>query len=126
MSKLTIFGNASDAISTTTLPVAAWDLNSFFENAKAYAEVIGGSLISLLGLVVIIWAAVLIAKKFFGGAQSQQQESWFKIVMMVIVGGALMTCGVGLIMTIGGGGQATIEELGGGFIIFQNVLGLTG
>jgi hypothetical protein len=124
MSKLVILENASDAISTSTLPTAAWDLVSFFENAKSYMSVAGGSLISLLGLGVVIWAAVLIAKKFFGNAQSGQQDSWVKVVLMILVGGALMTGGIVLISEIAGGGQTTITELGGGFIVLQSTLGL--
>lgn len=106
-------------------PAAAWDLVSFFNNASSYVKVAGGALISLMGLVVVVWAAVLIAKKFFGNSQ-QQQESWFKIVLMIIIGGALMTGGITLITGIARGGQTTIEELGGGFILIQNALALVG
>lgn len=120
MNNLAIFDNVPLQFSTAN-PTAAWDLVSFFENASDYVKVAGGALISLLGLVVVVWAAVLIAKKFFGNSQ-QQQESWFKVVLMVIVGGALMTGGVVLITNIAKGGQTTIEELGGAFILIQNAL----
>lgn len=106
----------------TQLPGAEWDLASFFDNAKGYLTIIGGGLISLLGLAVVIWAAVLIAKKFFGG-QNGQQESWFKIIAMILIGGALMTGGIVLISNIASGGQKTIEDLGGGFILLSGLLG---
>lgn len=105
------------------LPTGAWDLVTFLNSAKNYGEVIGGGLISLLGLIVLIVAAVFIAKKFFGNGQ-REEKSWLMIIVMVIVGGALLTGGIGLIMTIGSGGQKTIEDLGGGFIVLQGSLGL--
>jgi hypothetical protein len=123
MSTLTLFENAHTAFSTTNLPVAAWDLVSFLDNAKEYVTVIGGALITLLGLAVVIWATVLIAKKFFGTAQNQQ-ESWIKVVVMILVGGALMTGGIALVTTIAAGGKTTLEELGGGYIVLQSVLNL--
>lgn len=115
MNKLAIIESAS----ASNLPTAAWDLVSFFDNAKGYVTIIGGGLVSLLGLIVVIWAAVLIAKKFFGSQQAQQ-DSWFKVVLMVIVGGALMTGGIVLISEIAKGGETTIKELGGGFIVLQS------
>lgn len=106
----------------TQLPGAEWDLVSFFDNAKVYLNTIGGGLISLLGLAILIWAGVLIAKKFFGG-QSAQQESWFKIVAMLLIGGALMWGGIALITTIAQGGEKTVKDLGGGFILLSGLLG---
>jgi hypothetical protein len=125
MNKLAIFDTAFGAVYTANLSPAAWDLVSFLKNAKVYANTVGGALITLLGLAVVIWAAVLIAKKFFGSNQGQG-DSWAKIVVMIIVGGALLAGGITLITTIAKGGKATIEELGGGFILIQHALPLLG
>lgn len=127
MSKLAIIEQAAIGVQGQigALPTAAWDLLSFLKNAKSYANLVGGALITLLGLLVVIWAAVLIAKKFFGSAQSQQ-ESWVKIIVMIIIGGALLAGGISLITAIAKGGKGTIEELGGGFIILESFLPLIG
>ena len=107
------------------LPGAEWDLVSFLENTDSYLNIVGGSLIGLLGLAVVIWAAVLIAKKFFGNAQSQQ-ESWVKIIVMLIIGGALLWGGLALFVSLAEGGNKTIEELGGGCILLSGRFGIGG
>lgn len=125
MNKLANIEGAQGAILNPTLPGAAWDLVSFLENAFDYLEVVGGSLVTLLGLILVIWASVLIAKKFFGNGQSQG-DSWFKIVLMIIIGGALLAGGIVLLTSIAEGGKTTIEELGGGFIVLQSAFALRG
>lgn len=114
-----IAGTAADA---PALPLGAWDLVSFLTNTKNYANVIGGGLISLLGLIIIIVAVVFITKKFFGNGQGQD-KSWIVIVVMIIVGGAFLTGGIVLITNIASGGEQTIKELGGGFIVLSGLLG---
>ena len=110
--------NAPTGISTA--PTAAWDLKSFFENATDYVGVIGGGLIGLIGLVLVIWTVVLVAKKFLGNSQ-QAGDSWFKLVAMFLIGGAMVGGGIVLINNIALGGQATVEELGGGFILLGSL-----
>ena len=124
MNQLVIVENASTANPTPILPTAAWDLVSFFTNAKSYVTVLGGGFITLVGLIVLIVAVVFVAKKFLSGQQAGPGESWVKIVIMILVGGALMTGGIVLLTTLASGGQKTVTDLGGGFIVFQSILGL--
>ena len=46
------------------------------------------------------------------------------IVLAVIIGGALMAGGLVMVTDIASGGQKTIQDLGGGFIVFQSFVGL--
>lgn len=108
--------------STSTLPTAAWDLVSFLENAKDYAGIAGGAFLALLGTLGVIWGGTLLIKKLMAGQQNQ--DSWLKIIALIILGGALMAGGFVLISTIASGGKTTIEDLGTGFIVFQNSFGL--
>ena len=115
MSETLAFVESAAAFSPQN-PLGAWDAISFLENAKTYLTNGGGALLFLLGVAIVVWAGVLIAKKFFGSGQNQQ-ESWGKIVLMLIIGGALSTGGITLILKIAQGGEQTITDLGGGFII---------
>jgi hypothetical protein len=123
MKKLAIIESAPAPVFDPNHPTAAWDLVEFLSNAKNYGNIIGGGVITLLGLLVVIWAVVLIAKKFFASAQSGPGESWVKIVLMLVIGGAMLTGGIALFVQIAGGGETTIRELGGGgFIVLQSLV----
>ena len=98
---------------------AAWDLRSFFENAKTYVQGIGGGLLMLMGAVGLVWGGVLLIRKLLGGQQHGGQHGWTQIIMLILVGGALGTGGWTLVSTVGSGGQTTIQELGGGTVIIQ-------
>ncbi|WP_049576790.1 hypothetical protein [Nocardiopsis sp. SBT366] len=100
----------------TNLPFASWDLLSFFENATNYVRMAGGSLLALMGTVGVVWGGVLLVKKLM--ASQQDQTSWVKIIGLIFIGGALMVGGFSLISTIAAGGRTTIEDLGGGMILF--------
>ncbi|MFF2053881.1 hypothetical protein ACFVU2_19910 [Leifsonia sp. NPDC058194] len=119
-----IIENAVSGHMAPTLPTASWDLISALANSKNYLGLAGGGLVTLLGLAAVVWAAVLIIKKFFGSHQNGAGEPWVKIILMIIVGGAMMTGGITLITDIASGGQKTIQDLGGGFIILKGTLGL--
>lgn len=121
MHKLAIIESALSGV--PTLPTAAWDLVSFFSNAKNYGTIIGGGLLSLVGLIIVVFAGIAIAKKLLGGANGAQQDSWLKVVLMLVIGGAMMFGGIAMFVNIAEGGKTTIEELGGGFILLQSYLG---
>ena len=104
-----------------SLPAAQWDLVTFFESARAYAKLVGGGALSLMGVVAIIWGGILSVKKLM--ANQQDQTSWLKIAGLIMVGGALMVGGFSLIAGIAEGGKTTIEDLGGGFIVFSMFFG---
>lgn len=115
---------AATALARVELPAAgimgAWDLTSFLENAKSQIQFWGGLLLMLLGTVGLIWGGVLLIKKLIANPQTAgQQSGWGTIALLILVGGALGTGGWNLISTIGSGGQQTIEDLGGGTVIFE-------
>lgn len=115
---------ATTATTLPALPVAAgggWDLTSFLTNAGEYVRVAGGALLILMGLAALVWGGVLLLKKLMSGQQNQ--DSWIKIIGLVIVGGAIAVGGFGLIFTIGSGGQQTIEDIGGGTLLFGSLFG---
>jgi hypothetical protein len=107
-----------------TLPTAAWDVVSFFENAGEFVKTAGGGLLIAMGLIALVWGGVLLLKKLMAGQQNQ--DSWIKIIMLMIIGGAIAVGGFGLIFTIGSGGKTTIEDLGGATFLFSGaqLLGL--
>ncbi|PZT84957.1 MAG: hypothetical protein DI630_36535 [Gordonia sp. (in: high G+C Gram-positive bacteria)] len=104
------------------LPVAAWDVGSFLENAKTTVQGWGGLLLMLLGAVGLIWGGVLLIKKLMANPQTAgQQQGWGTIALLILVGGALGTGGWQLISTVGSGGQKTVEDLGNGSVIVQTI-----
>lgn len=124
MSNTAIIEKAAAGSAAPDLPVADWDLLSFITNAKDYGQLIGGAIVTLIGLIILIVAVVFIAKKFLGNGQ-RDDKSWLIIVVMLLVGGAFITGGITFIMNISSGGQKTVEDLGtGGFIMLQSSLGL--
>ena len=96
------------------LPLADWDLVSFFENSKEYLGIAGGAALTLAGLIAVVWGGILIVKKLMS---QQDQTSWVKIIGLIIIGGALMGSGGKIIFDISSGGEKTIKDLGGGFIM---------
>jgi hypothetical protein len=114
---------ATAAASIPSLPTGAWDLVSFLENAKDYGTILGGGVVTIIGLIILIAAVVFILKKFLGNGQGPE-KSWPVIIIMIVVAGAFLTGGIGLMLNISSGGQKTIEELGGGFIVLQSSVGL--
>ncbi|WP_181273685.1 hypothetical protein [Brevibacterium oceani] len=96
-------------------PVAAWDIGTFLENAQSTIKGWGGGLLTLLGIVGLIWGGVLLIKKLMANPQTAgQQSGWGTIALLIIVGGALSATGFSLISSIGEGGKTTIEDLGNG------------
>jgi hypothetical protein len=104
-----------------SLPTAAWDLESFLNNAKTYTENIGGLILMLLGVVALIWGAVQLVKKLMGNPQTSQQINWGTVALLIIVGGALSTGGFSLMKDVGSGGEETINDLGGNTVILGSV-----
>lgn len=113
------------ALAQASLPAAAWDLTSFLENAKSQFQLWGGLLLMLLGVAGLIWSGVVSVKKLWAPPQTAgQQQSWGTIALLFLLGGALATGGWSFMSTVGSGGQQTIEDLGGGTVIVQNLTNL--
>lgn len=109
---------ATDTIPFASLPTAAWDLKSFLENSTEYLKTVGGAFLVLMGVAAVIWGAVLLIKKLMGGQQNQ--DNWIKILALVILGGAIAVGGFALVFEIGSGGKKTIEDLGGGTLLWDS------
>lgn len=105
------------------LPLGDWDLVSALSNAQNYGKLIGGGVIGLIGVILLIVAAVFVLKKLVGNGQGQE-KSWVIIVVMIIIGGAMLAGGWTLLAQVASGGQKTVQELGGGFIVLQSALWL--
>lgn len=114
--------SAPNAAVIPALPTAAWDLNSFLENAGEFIKTAGGGLLVAMGLIALVWGGVLLLKKLMSGQQNQ--DSWIRIIMLMIIGGAIAVGGFSLIFTIGSGGKKTIEDLGGSTILWDAALPL--
>jgi hypothetical protein len=114
----------SNAPGIQTLPTAAWDVVSFFENAGEFVKTAGAGLLVAMGLIALVWGGVLLLKKLMSGQQNN--DSWIKIILLMIVGGAISVGGFALIFTIGSGGKTTIEDLGGATFLWggAQLLGL--
>lgn len=96
--------------------LGAWDLLSFLRNAKNYTGRIFAGVIALIGLALLGWGGTMLAIKLFNPEKSR--TNWFIIILMIIVGGAMgIGGGWSLLQSIGGGGEKTIRDLGGGVIL---------
>ena len=98
----------------TELPVGAWDLTSFLTNAYKQVGEWGNILIVVSG--VKIW-------RNFTSESAQRQPRWGMTICGLLVGGALsISSGWTLLNDIAQGGQKTIQDLGGGAIVFSNIV----
>ncbi|OMF76772.1 hypothetical protein [Paenibacillus glucanolyticus] len=95
----------------------AWDLGSFLENSRETLGVWGNSFVMLIGLVALVYAVWQIVTGLM--SQGKKQTNWFISILLLIVGGVLSaSTGFEFVKTIAGGGRKTIEDLGGGTILF--------
>ena len=106
----------------TELPVGAWDLTSFLTNAYKQVGEWGKLLLMLLGIILIVVSGVKIGRNFISES-AQRQPRWGMTICGLLVGGALsISSGWALLNDIAQGGQKTIQDLGGGAIVFSNIV----
>ena len=106
----------------TELPVGAWDLTSFLNNAYKQIGEWGKLLLMLLGIILIVVSGVKIWRNFTSES-AQRQPHWGTTIAGLLVGGALsVSTGWTLLNDIAQGGQKTIQDLGGGAIVFNNII----
>lgn len=106
----------------TELPVGAWDLTSFLNNAYKQIGEWGKLLLMLLGIILIVVSGVKIWRNFTSES-AQRQPRWGMTIAGLLVGGALsVSTGWTLLNDIAQGGQKTIQDLGGGAIVFNNII----
>ena len=95
--------------------LAARDLLGFLGGTKSYAAVIGGGLLTLLGVVGVIWAGIQIMRRLMTLHKGDGPPINLGLqIVLLFVGGALATGGLALMLTVSSGGEQTIKELGGG------------
>ena len=76
----------------------------------------------LLGIILIIVSGVKIWRNFTSES-AQRQPRWGMTICGLLVGGALsISSGWTLLNDIAQGGQKTIQDLGGGAIVFSNIV----
>lgn len=106
----------------TEFPVGAWDLTSFLTNAYKQVGEWGKLLLMLLGIILIVVSGVKIWRNFTSES-AQRQPRWGMTICGLLVGGALsISSGWTLLNDIAQGGQKTIQDLGGGAIVFSNIV----
>lgn len=101
--------------------LAAWDLGSFFGNAANYAKTVGGGFLTLMGVIALIMGGYRLVNKLMN--PQKEQTGWVMIGALILVGGALMVGGINIIITIGSGGQQTVNDLGGGIAMLGMLVG---
>lgn len=90
---------------------SGWDLETFLNNTTEYGQVIGGSILSLMGMIGVVWGGVLLVKKLLS---EQSRDNWVRIAALILVGGAMLFGGITLILRFARGGSDTIENFGNG------------
>lgn len=114
---------AAAQASANTLPTGAWSVLEALENGAAFVKEAGGGVLILMGLVALVWGGVLALKKLMAGQGNQ--TSWGTIILLIILGGAIAVGGFALIFEIGSGGKQTIEDIGGGTLLFNPIAPMT-
>ena len=95
----------------------AFDIGSFLQNATSTLENWLNFAIIALGVIMLGKGGYEIGMYLMGNQQSRKQHDWKMGVLLLIVGGAFFTAGMGLLKSIGEGGQKTINDLGNGSTI---------
>lgn len=90
--------------------LADWDLGSFLKNATGTIETWGGLLLTLVGLIAVIYAVVKIVMGL--ASHGKKEVNWVVNIALLIIGGALSASGLSLALDIAKGGEKTIKDLG--------------
>lgn len=87
-----------------------WSLETLLLNSKNYAVIIGGGIITLIGVILIIVAGVQIATGLM--SHGKKQTNWVIVIVMLIVGGIFTWGGFTKLAEIASGANKTLDELG--------------
>lgn len=88
----------------------SWDLTSFLTNSTEQVKIWGGSFLTLVGVIGIIWSAFQIVTGLM--SHGKKQVSYGTNAILLLISGALSATGLSLVTNIAQGGQKTIEDLG--------------
>lgn len=89
----------------------AWDLGSFLTNLKSNVQTWLGTIVVLVGLIMVGVAVYQIAKGLISHGRSQ--TNWFTVILLFLLGGAFFAGGLTWVISIAEGGKATIDGMGG-------------
>ena len=84
-------------------------IGEILKNATSTLGNWGGILITLIGVILIIWGGVQIAKGFM--AHGKGNTNWLVVILMIVVGGAFVAGGMSTLNLIGEMGQSSVEDL---------------
>lgn len=100
-------------LTVTSLPVG-FEIVDFLKGARSYLSIIGGGIISLLGVVLIIYA-VIAGFKAVTSQQGGAGGQWFKALLALVFGGAALYGGWNLFGgSLAKGMDSTVKGLGNG------------
>lgn len=104
----------------------AFDIVSFFKNAKTYAIAIISAFIALLGVIALGVGATKFILRIIGDPQeAKRKHTWTQIILCLLGGGALVAAGAwGLITGIATAGAGTVQKLGEGAIDVEPLLNM--
>lgn len=95
-----------------------WSVTNFLNNVNSQLRSWGGVIVAIIGVIMVIVAIWNIGKGLMGGGRGQ--VNWVLNIILFLVGGALaFTGGWGLVESIADGGASTLNELGGGTIVYE-------
>lgn len=103
-----------DSILTMTSLPAGFEIVTFITGTRKYVSLIGGGIISLLGVILIIYA-VIAGFKAITSSQGGAGGQWFKALIALVFGGAALYGGWNLFGgSLASGMQDTVKNLGNG------------
>lgn len=92
--------------------ILAWDIGTFLNNTKSTIQSWGGSLIVLIGVIMVIVSVYKIASGLI--SHGKQQTNWAVAIILLIVGGAFIAGGWSFVSSVAAGGEKTLNDLGNG------------
>ena len=94
----------------------AWDIANFLKNLLKKVQDWGGLLVMAMGAAGVVWGFIQAIIGLI--SHGKKPTNWLVIIALIVVGGALMVGGWNLMNSIAEGGRTTINELGGGFLLW--------
>lgn len=103
------------------LPSSSWSILNLLDNTNSLGKVVAGGVLTLIGLITLVWGIVKILAKLMRYEFVSVSQSWPVMIGAVILGGALMVGGFSLALDIAEGGKQTVDDLGNAMILFLQV-----
>lgn len=94
---------------TIATPLLTWDVTQFLANAQNITTTVGGSLMTVLGVIAVL---VAVFKGFSKMTSEQSRSSWPKIIGLFVLGGMMIAGGISLFISMASGVKGTVDMLG--------------